>query len=282
MPPHDVYIEPFLGSGAVMRLKVPARLNIGVDLDPDPLAVFGDAVGGLGISAAAEIARSGRAIAAIAGTGDRRPSPAPRGRAAPRSRPAGLAENGDWRSSPDYRLLHGDAISFLAGWPFTGRELVYCDPPYMMESRGPRRIYRCEMADADHGRLLDLLRLLPCRVMISGYWTPLYARKLKSWESVHYPAMTRGGTRDEWLWMNFPEPVALHDYRYLGSNFRERERIKRKKLRWTRRLDAMPLLERRALLSAIEECCGPSPSDLAVKACRNGKSGDAGRDHRRR
>jgi hypothetical protein len=31
---------------------------------------------------------------------------------------------------------------------------------------------------------------------------------------------------------NFPEPVALHDYRYLGEDFRQRERIKRKKQRW--------------------------------------------------
>jgi len=33
MPPHDTYVEPFLGGGAVMRLKRPATLNIGLDLD---------------------------------------------------------------------------------------------------------------------------------------------------------------------------------------------------------------------------------------------------------
>jgi hypothetical protein len=44
MPPHDVYIEPFLGGAAIMRLKRPARLNIGIDLD----------------SAAVETARSDR------------------------------------------------------------------------------------------------------------------------------------------------------------------------------------------------------------------------------
>jgi len=35
MPPHDVYIEPFLGDAAVMRAKRPARLNVGCDLDPE-------------------------------------------------------------------------------------------------------------------------------------------------------------------------------------------------------------------------------------------------------
>jgi hypothetical protein len=42
-------------------------------------------------------------------------------------------------------------------------------------------------------------------------------------------------------------------YRYLGEDFRERERIKRKKQRWVNRLHTMPTLERRALLNAIAE-----------------------------
>lgn len=36
IPPHRVYCEPFLGSGAVMRRKRPAKLSIGIDLDPVP------------------------------------------------------------------------------------------------------------------------------------------------------------------------------------------------------------------------------------------------------
>lgn len=82
----------------------------------------------------------------------------------------------------------------------------------------------------------------------------MYAEELKGWNSISYEAMTRAGrTATEWLWFNFAPPVALHDYRYLGNNFRERERIKRKKQRWTARLERMPLLERQALLCAIDE-----------------------------
>jgi len=33
-PPHDLYIEPFLGTGAIMRLKPPAPHSIGIDLLP--------------------------------------------------------------------------------------------------------------------------------------------------------------------------------------------------------------------------------------------------------
>ena len=40
MPPHAVYCEPFLGGGAVMRLKRPAAYNIGVDLDSGVIAAW--------------------------------------------------------------------------------------------------------------------------------------------------------------------------------------------------------------------------------------------------
>lgn len=34
MPPHRVYIEPYLGGGAVLRHKRPAEASIGLDIDP--------------------------------------------------------------------------------------------------------------------------------------------------------------------------------------------------------------------------------------------------------
>jgi hypothetical protein len=91
-------------------------------------------------------------------------------------------------------------------------------------------------------------------VMVSGYWSRLYADSFSSWNSFSFEAQTRGGsTATEYAWFNYPEPVQLHDYSFLGDNFRERERIKRKKQRWVSRLQRMPMLERRSLLNAIEE-----------------------------
>lgn len=40
MPPHDTYVEAFLGSGVVMRAKPPAARSIGIELDPEPFKVF--------------------------------------------------------------------------------------------------------------------------------------------------------------------------------------------------------------------------------------------------
>ena len=124
-----------------------------------------------------------------------------------------------------FRFEIGDALGFLRWYPFAGDELVYCDPPYLFETRNSDRPrYAYELGDdAGHHALLDILTALPCMVMLSGYWSQLYTERLGHWHSVQFQAMTHGGPRTEWLWCNFPEPIALHDYRYLGTGFRERE-----------------------------------------------------------
>ena len=66
--------------------------------------------------------------------------------------------------------------------------------------------------------------------------------------------MTRGGyCRDQVLWMNYPEPRELHDYRFLGTDFHDRCRIARKIERWRPRLAALPALERAAVLAAFDD-----------------------------
>jgi DNA adenine methylase len=264
MPPHTVYIEPFLGGGAVMRLKRPALLNIGVDL-----------VASSDLPVSAAIAFSDGGGSARAGTDDISLSPGPLVVSGGECRRgssfltvgSGSVGTGDSGSSSGplvvsggnrsiFRFFQRDGIEFLCSYPFTGSELVYCDPPYLASTRSGGRLYLHEMTDTQHSALLAVLCSLPCMVMLSGYWSALYARALRRWNRVSFQAMTRGGVATEWLWFNFPRPVALHDYRYLGENFRERERIKRKKARWTARLGRMPALERQALLGAISEAWG--------------------------
>lgn len=253
MPPHEVYIEAFLGGAAVMRLKRPAAVNIGIDVDPRAVEMAR-------LASVGPHARSGDPAGDLASfsVGRRRgASGLARGSAARRST---LGENGGARGSASFHFICGDAISFLETYPFEGRELVYCDPPYLMSTRTGRKLYgEHEMSDVDHRRFLRCAIAISqkCRVMISGYSSVLYARELRGWNATSFPSMTRGGTeRAEWLWFNFAPPVELHDYRYLGENWRERERIKRKKKRWTAKLERMPLLERHCLLAAIAETAG--------------------------
>ncbi len=90
-------------------------------------------------------------------------------------------------------------------------------------------------------------------VMISGRRHAIYDEMLKNWRRIDYMASTRGGMAPESAWMNYDEPTELHDYQYLGGDFRARELIKRKTKRWTDNLKAMPPLERQAIITAINE-----------------------------
>lgn len=144
----------------------------------------------------------------------------------------------------------GDGIQYLREYPFTGSEVVYCDPPYLMETRTSGRIYRHEFSDLQHRQLLRLIKELPCRVLISGYGSSLYSRELKGWRVHSYMGQTRGGPRKEYIWFNYPEPDVLHDYSHLGDTFRQRERIRRKISRALSKYSAMPDLERNAILAA--------------------------------
>lgn len=222
IPPHEVYIEPFLGGGAVMLHKLPAGSNIGIDSDVEVVAKW---------------------------------------------HAAALANSGDV-SSRDPIVICGDAISYLRKLRCGPETFIYCDPPYLMDVRSSKqRIYRHEFASENqHRKLLQILKSLNCRVAISGYWSSLYAEMLATWRTISYHTVARSGrVVTEWLWMNYPEPAQLHDYRYLGQNFRERERIKRIKTRWVARLHRMEPLERYAILSSIAELGDTAvPSEKAI------------------
>ena len=162
IPPHEAYIEPFFGSGAVMRFKKPATVNVGIDLEP---------------------------------------------------RPVGLPAWVDFRQE--------SAFDFLERYRWTGGEFVYADPPYVLSSRKRKRAcYRFEFTDDDHRRLLTMLKKLPCRVLLSGYPSNLYAGLLPDWHCERFRVMTRGHSwANECLWYNYERPETLHDDRYTGTNY---------------------------------------------------------------
>jgi len=157
--------------------------------------------------------------------------------------------------TPPRQVRHADAFTFLTEHYALLQSpdvLIYADPPYPLQTRQGRRYYALEMTDAHHARLLKILTHARAMVLISGYRCPLYDRALPTWRRIDYRTMTRGGSpRIESLWCNFPQPKVLHDYQFLGDDFRERERIHKLIRRWTRRLEAMPPLQRAALLDAL-------------------------------
>ena len=204
IPPHRIYVEPFLGGGAILRMKRPAAVNIAIDINRKVIQSF------------------------------------------------------DPDTTPNLTLLQRDALKWLDKNPYPGDTFIYCDPPYLMSSRSQqRRIYANEFNIANHITLLTILKSQTAMIMLSGYPNALYDGALKGWNTKTFMTTTRGGNYvTEKLWMNYPTPVELHDYSFLGSNFRERERIKRKKKRWISRLLTMRDLERQALAAAIAEMSG--------------------------
>lgn len=151
-----------------------------------------------------------------------------------------------WRSrQPELcELVHGDALDFLESFACVGGELVYCDPPHPPWTRASRQGYRHDYTGRDHDRLLDLLTQLPCSVMLSGADNPVYNERLAGWRRLDFRSGARRGGRAEVLWMNFEAPRRLHDPRYRGTDFRDRERLKRRLTTLTRRVENLPPTER--------------------------------------
>jgi DNA adenine methylase len=147
-------------------------------------------------------------------------------------------------------LVQGCAHQFLANFAYQGRELVYCDPPYLQQTRSSTRRYRFDYEEDDHRELLRLLKHLPCQVILSGYPSALYDEALAGWQSLALQVMNQSGVRTEKLWFNF-HPEQVHWARYAGKNFTDRQRIKRKAENWGRRYRDLPAGERLAVLSAI-------------------------------
>ena len=146
--------------------------------------------------------------------------------------------------------IHGCAHRFLAEYTFNGRELIYCDPPYLKHTRSSARRYRFDYEEADHIELLELLKALPCQVILSGYPSALYDKQLGDWRPLELQVMNQAGVRTEKLWFNFT-PERLFWASFAGKNFTDRQRIKRKAQSWAGRYQAMPQAERLAGLAAM-------------------------------
>ncbi len=84
--------------------------------------------------------------------------------------------------------------------------LIYCDPPYMLDTRHGKQ-YRHELDAKDHEELLMLLMEHKGQVVISGYETELYDKMLAGWNRYEKTAYSQVGSKKrEIIWMNY-EPL---------------------------------------------------------------------------
>ena len=160
------------------------------------------------------------------------------------------------RSHVSFVFYETDAIRWLEnlymGEYKSSQTVIYCDPPYPRQSRKTKeKLFKHEMSDSDHKRLLDALKKQTCKVLISTYDNDLYKLELQNWRVKKYVSTTRRGGAIESLYMNYEKPEELHDYSFLGDNYRERERIKRKIKRTVRKFRTLPPLERNAIFNQL-------------------------------
>lgn len=132
---------------------------------------------------------------------------------------------------------------------------AYFDPPYLMETRSSKlKLYRYDWAVQDHWAFLKDIKSFDCNVMVSHYPCELYDDLLKNkkWRKVEYNTVThRGQVRKAALYMNFPPPVLLQCHKFVGKNFTDRQRIKRKANLLIKRFEKYSAEERAALLTYI-------------------------------
>lgn len=100
------------------------------------------------------------------------------------------------------QIEHMDAVELIKRFNHSN-VLIYADPPYMLQTRHGKQ-YRCEMDDQQHERLLDALEAHTGPVILSGYDSPLYAKRLRKWHREERTAYSQIASRKtEVIWMNF-------------------------------------------------------------------------------
>lgn len=215
MPPHYIYIEPFLGNGAILRKKKPAlSSSIGIDLDASVIQKWQD-----------------------------------------------IQSKNKANDLPGCTFICADAIQWLENFIIPARILknhginilLYCDPPYPMNTRKSAvSLYAYEFTPMDHSRLLDVLLKLDANIIISSYPNRMYDESLTCWHSFNFNSTTRKGSAIEKVWYNFKPPTILHDYRFIGKDYRDRERIKGIISRTVSKFKRMPDLEKNYLLEKLK------------------------------
>ncbi|MDD5299418.1 MAG: DNA adenine methylase [Gallionella sp.] len=148
-------------------------------------------------------------------------------------------------------LVQADATDYLHHYKYSGNELIYADPPYVKSTRRRARVYSCDYTDSDHEQLLNVLKQSPCMVMLSGYDNEIYNDILVDWRKETFFAKTHVDVRQECVWLNFKPSTRLHDVSHLGTNFRERQTIKRRQNRLRERIQRLAPIERSELMRWI-------------------------------
>ena len=241
MPPHRSYLEPFFGSGAVLFNKPksaietvndidgeivnffkvlreqPDRLSEAIRLTPYSRDVFDDAHENRGTDdfdkayRFAIRSRMGHGFKTYEKTGFKIDVYA---------RERSYCVNA-WNKMPEQiaeaamrlksvQIENRPALDLIKKFNHDN-VLIYCDPPYLLNTRGGKQ-YRCEMNEQDHLELLASLADHKGYVILSGYPSEMYDRELRGWNKITKKSYNQNSDpRTEVLWCNFIVQPTLFD-----------------------------------------------------------------------
>lgn len=80
--------------------------------------------------------------------------------------------------------------------------LLYCNPPYLHETKVLKTVYSSDMSTDDHIELSHALNSFNGKAIISGYSSPLYNRLYKNW-NIEKKVMTSKEKKTEVIWKNY-------------------------------------------------------------------------------
>lgn len=87
--------------------------------------------------------------------------------------------------------------------------LMYLDPPYVRSTRKSVKLYKHEMDDAGQAELLELITKSRAKIVISGYQSDLYDNALKGWYKDKIMSQTTSAEMaEETIWMNYEPPCS--------------------------------------------------------------------------
>ncbi len=241
LPPHNVYVEPFGGSAAVLMRKDRSSSEIYnersaeivnvfrvlrepstarhlarlLDLTPFSRVDYEESM----LPAADPVEQARRTIfRSFAGFGSAAATPGYNTGFRAATLDGRVSPAKDWANYPPCieqftNRLRGViienrcAFDVIRQYAQTENAVFYIDPPYVHSTRSSNlHTYAQEMTDADHVALTDLLGTLEGAVLLSGYDTHLYDSL--GWTRIEREALADGGRADgarprlEVLWLN--------------------------------------------------------------------------------
>jgi DNA adenine methylase len=111
------------------------------------------------------------------------------------------------------RLLHSatgpvqienkDAVTLIKEYDHEN-VLIYIDPPYPRPVRNKNKLYKHEMTDDDHIRLLEAVTGSKARILISGYDNTMYGTYLTDWhKDTRMTFDDASNKKTETVWRNY-------------------------------------------------------------------------------